>query len=37
MNLNFYISFFEIYGGKICDLLNNRENCVVLEDKNNSV
>lgn len=30
----FYISFFEIYGGKLFDLLNNRNKLQVLEDGN---
>jgi kinesin family member 2/24 len=30
----FYISFFEIYGGKLFDLLNGRAKLAVLEDRN---
>lgn len=30
----FFISFFEIYGGKLFDLLNGRTKLAVLEDKN---
>jgi kinesin family protein 2/24 len=33
----FFISFFEIYGGMLYDLLNNREKLSVLEDKNQTV
>ncbi len=40
-NLNkkfdFYISFFEIYGGRLFDLLNNKNKLQVLEDKNQKV
>lgn len=30
---DFYISFFEIYGGRLYDLLNNRNKLQVLDDK----
>jgi kinesin family protein 2/24 len=33
----FYISFFEIYGGRLYDLLNNKAKLSVLEDKNQKV
>jgi kinesin family protein 2/24 len=33
----FYVSFFEIYGGRLYDLLNNRNKLSVLEDKNQRV
>ena len=32
-----YISFFEIYGGRLFDLLNNKNKLTVLEDKNQVV
>lgn len=32
-----YISFFEIYGGKCLDLLNNHNRVQILEDQNNVV
>ena len=35
--LRFIVSFFEIYGEKCYDLLNNREQLIILEDKNNEV
>ena len=31
------MSFFEIYGGKCIDLLNNRKHVQILEDKNNKI
>ena len=34
---DFYISFFEIYGGWLFDLLNNKNQLKVLEDKNQKV
>jgi len=34
---NFYMSFFEIYGGKVIDLLNGKKKCAVLEDGNNKI
>lgn len=39
MNLNivFFISFFEIYGGRLFDLLNNKSKLQVLDDKNGKV
>ena len=32
-----YVSFFEIYGGKCYDLLNNKAALAILEDKNNNI
>lgn len=37
LNPSFYISFFEIYGGRCYDLLNNKNKLNILEDKNNNV
>jgi kinesin family protein 2/24 len=34
---DFYISFFEIYGGRLYDLLNGKAKLSVLEDKNQKV
>ena len=34
---SFHISFFEIYGGKLFDLLNQRSKLNVLEDRNQKV
>ena len=36
-NFDFYISFFEIYGGRLFDLLNNKNKLQVLDDKNGKV
>ena len=36
-NFKFYISFFEIYSGRLYDLLNNRNKVQALEDKNQKV
>ncbi|EGR33274.1 kinesin motor domain protein, partial [Ichthyophthirius multifiliis] len=33
----FFLSFFEIYGGKCLDLLNNKQNLIILEDKQGQV
>ena len=33
----FYMSMFEIYGGKCFDLLNNKKKLQILEDKNNKI
>lgn len=33
----FYVSFFEIYGGRLYDLLNAKNKLQVLEDKNQKV
>jgi len=37
MNLEFYISFYEIYAGRLFDLLNDKNKLSVLEDKNQRV
>lgn len=34
---SFYVSFFEIYSGRLYDLLNNRNKVMALEDKNQKV
>ena len=34
---DFFISFFEIYGGRLFDLLNNKNKLQVLDDKNGKV
>ena len=34
---DFYVSFFEIYGGRLYDLLNGKNKLSVLEDKNQKV
>ena len=34
---SFYISFFEIYGGRCFDLLNERAKLTILEDGNNNI
>ena len=36
-NFKFFISFFEIYSGRLYDLLNNRNKVMALEDKNQKV
>jgi len=36
-NVQFFMSFFEIYGGKCMDLLNNKKQLQILEDKNNKI
>ena len=36
-HLRVFVSFFEIYGGKVFDLLNNRDVLRCLEDKNKMV
>ena len=35
--LEFYLSFFEIYGGRLFDLLNNKNKLNVLEDQNQKI
>ena len=35
--VKFYMSFFEIYGGKCMDLLNDKKQLQILEDKNNKI
>lgn len=37
MGLKFYLSFYEIYGGRCYDLLNKQNKLNVLEDKNQNV
>ena len=36
-NFKFFISFFEIYSGRLYNLLNNRNKVMALEDKNQKV
>jgi kinesin family protein 2/24 len=36
-DLEFYCSFFEIYGGRLFDLLNGKNKLTVLEDKNQKI
>ena len=33
----FYMSFFEIYGGKVSDLLNGKKKLQIQEDANNKI
>jgi kinesin family member 2/24 len=33
----FFMSFFEIYGGKVSDLLNGKKKLVIQEDANNKI
>lgn len=33
----YYVSFFEIYRGRVFDLLNNREKLEIMEDHNNEI
>lgn len=33
----FYMSFFEIYGGKVMDLLNGKKKLVIQEDANSKI
>ena len=35
--VEFYMSFFEIYGGKVIDLLNNKKHLAIQEDGNNKI
>lgn len=35
--VTFYMSFFEIYGGKLMDLLNGKKKLQILEDKNQRI
>ena len=35
--VEFYMSFFEIYGGKVIDLLNNKKILQIQEDGNNKI
>lgn len=35
--VSFYMSFFEIYGGKVMDLLNGKKKLQILEDKNQRI
>jgi kinesin family protein 2/24 len=34
---SFYMSFFEIYGGKVSDLLNGKKKLVIQEDANSKI
>ena len=36
-NVTFFMSFFEIYGGKVMDLLNGKKKLQILEDKNQRI
>jgi hypothetical protein len=36
-NFTVTVAMYEIYGGKIYDLLNNHEVLKILEDKNNKI
>lgn len=36
-SLTVCVSFFEIYGGRCLDLLNNKEALNIMEDQNNSI
>ncbi|EGR29403.1 kinesin motor domain protein [Ichthyophthirius multifiliis] len=36
-DVNVFINYFEIYGGKCFDLLNDRNQLQILEDKNNNI
>lgn len=35
--ISFHMSFFEIYGGKVMDLLNGKKKLQILEDKNQRI
>jgi len=35
--ISFLMSYFEIYGGKCMDLLNNKKKLQILEDGNNKI
>ena len=35
--MEFYMSFFEIYGGKVVDLLNGKKQLAIQEDGNNKI
>lgn len=35
--MEFHMSFFEIYGGKVIDLLNNKKHLAIQEDGNNKI
>jgi kinesin family member 2/24 len=34
---SFYVGFFEIYGGKVSDLLNDKKKLMILEDANSKI
>ena len=36
-DMEFYMSFFEIYGGKVIDLLNNKKHLAIQEDGNSKI
>ena len=35
--MEFYMSFFEIYGGKVVDLLNGKKQLAIQEDGNSKI
>lgn len=37
IGMHFKVSYYEIYGGKCLDLLNNREELRILEDRNQKI
>jgi len=37
LGIKIFISFYEIYGGHLFDLLNNKNKIQLLEDKNNNI
>lgn len=37
LNPKFYVSFFEIYRGRVFDLLNDKEKLEIMEDHNNEI
>lgn len=37
LNVTYYVSYFEIYRGRVYDLLNEKEKLEVMEDHNNEI